>query len=45
MEPQGGMGTRVRVGCVGQATGFGLLRVELEADETAVRTQLITNEL
>ena len=23
---------------VGQATGFGLLRVELEADETAVRT-------
>ena len=27
------MGTRVRVGLVGQATGFGLIRVDLSADE------------
>ena len=36
------MGTRVRVGLVGQATGFGLIRVELEAEESAVRAQLIS---
>ena len=29
------MGTRVRVGLVGQATGFGLIRVDLSADEMA----------
>ena len=36
------MGTRVRVGLVGQATGFSLIRVELEAEESAIRAQLIS---
>ena len=35
-------GTRVRVGSVGQATGFALIRVELEADEGSIRAQLLS---
>ena len=36
------MGTRVRVGLVGQATGFSLIRVDLTANEIAIRTELIS---
>ena len=34
------IGTRVRVGLVGQATGFSLIRVDLTADEIEIRTDL-----
>ena len=36
------MGTRVRVGLVGQAVGFSLIRVDLTAEEAALRTELIS---
>tara|TARA_B110000046_G_scaffold148687_1_gene156650 strand:+ start:274 stop:501 length:228 start_codon:yes stop_codon:yes gene_type:complete len=35
-------GTRVRAGLVGQATGFKLLRVDLAADEAAIRAEFLT---
>ena len=36
------MGTRVRVGLVGQATAFKLMRVDLTADEDAIRAELVS---
>ena len=36
------MGTRVRVGIVGQSTGFNLIRVDLEAREDAIRVELLS---
>lgn len=35
-------GTRVRAGLVGQATGFMLLRVDLAADDAAIRADFLT---
>ena len=35
------MGTRVRVGVVGQATGFQLIRVDLTAEEGSIRAELV----
>ena len=33
------MGTRLRVGLIGQEMGFSLLRVDLGADEATIRTE------
>ena len=39
------MGTRVRVGVVGQDTGFKLMRVDLTASEDAIRAELVSKAL
>ena len=36
-HPRLGMGTRLRVGCVGQETGFARIRVDLDGEEAANR--------
>ena len=41
-DPLTDRGTRLRVGHVGQDAGFALLRVNLDADDAAIRTELLT---